>query len=100
MTYDDFSRYLGKAGITVREFAFLLKKHPNSVTNNAQKKHVPNELGIIAALIGEMAENNLEFKSIIEGLELKNRKPRDTVETGKFGGTSKVSLIKIKRTDQ
>lgn len=96
MTYDDFSRYLGKAGITAKEFALLLKKHPNSVTNNAQKKHIPNELGVIAALIGEMAKNNIEFKNIIEGLELNKRKPRGTVETGNFGSTSKTSLIKRK----
>lgn len=96
MTYIEFCRHLGKAGITAKDFATLLKKHPNSVTNNAKNNRIPNELGVIAALIGEMAENEIEFKKTIERLELKKRKPRGASEVGKFGG-SKKSILKIER---
>lgn len=97
MTYDEFCRHLGKAGITAKDFAVLLKKNPNSVTNNAKSGCVPNELGVIAALIGEMAENKIEFKKTIERLELRARKPRGASEPGKFGGNPQLSLLKIKK---
>ncbi|HDZ5419707.1 MULTISPECIES: XRE family transcriptional regulator [Vibrio] len=92
MTYDEFSRHLGKAGVSAKEFAVLLKKHPNSVTNNASSGRIPNELGVIAALIGEMAEKNVDFKSVISQLELIKRKSRGAAEVGKFGGNPQLSL--------
>ena len=36
MTYDEFQRQIGKAGLTIREFADLVKMHRNSVTNYAK----------------------------------------------------------------
>lgn len=94
MTYHEFSRHLGKAGITVKEFALLLKKHPNSLTNNAQKNRIPNEIGVIAALIGEMADKKIDFKSVIGELEIIKRKARGSAEVGKFGGNPQTSLLK------
>jgi|SRR5690554_4383826 len=93
MTYQEFTRHLGKAGVSAKEFAKLLKKHPNSITNNARSGCIPNELGVIAALIGEMAENEIEFKPVIRKLELIKRKTRGTAELGKFGGNPQTSLF-------
>jgi hypothetical protein len=89
--YSEFTRHLGKAGITVKEFAELLKKNPNSITNNAQKGCIPNELGVIAALIGEMSDNDIEFKRVIERLELKKRKARSPEKVGSFGTPDKIA---------
>lgn len=72
----------------------MLKKHPNSVTNNAKNGRIPNELGVIAALIGEMADNNIEFRNLISSLELTKRKARGAAELGKFGGNPQVTLLK------
>jgi hypothetical protein len=99
MTYDEFSRHLSKAGITAKEFANLLKKHPNSVTNNAKSGRIPNELGVIAALIGEMADRNIEFRTVISRLELLKRKTRGTAELGKFGGNPQISLLNNNKDD-
>lgn len=47
MTYDEFKRQLGKAGLTAREFAYLIRLNPNSITNYARKGNVSSHLAII-----------------------------------------------------
>lgn len=86
VTYKEFSRHLGKAGITAKEFSILLNKHPNSITNNSKNDYIPNELGVIAALIGVMAENEIEFRDVINRLSLRKRKIRGAAKVGQFGG--------------
>lgn len=46
MTYDEFRRQLGKAGVTAREFAELLSLNPNSITNYARQGEVPSHLTV------------------------------------------------------
>ncbi|HHX8337603.1 XRE family transcriptional regulator [Vibrio alginolyticus] len=94
MTYLEFTKNLKKADITAKEFARLLKKHPNSITNNASKGKIPNELGVIAALIGEMADNNIEYRDLISELDLSTKKIRGGADIGKFGGNPQQSLLK------
>ncbi len=62
MTYTEFKRQLGKAGLTVRAFAALLGQTPNSITNYASKGEVPTHLAIIATLMAEMVDAGLEFR--------------------------------------
>lgn len=62
MTYTEFKRQLGKAGLTVRAFAALLGQTPNSITNYASRGEVPAHLAIISVLMAEMAEAGLDFK--------------------------------------
>lgn len=76
MTYDEFKRQLGKAGIKAREFAGLIKLHPNSVTNYARQGAVPSHLAVIVTLMGEMAENRLDFRAVLSRIEIVPNKPR------------------------
>lgn len=76
MDYEEFKRQLGKAGLTGREFADLLQLNRNSISNLAQKDMVPNHYAIIAALLGEMAENKIDFRSVLKRIELKKNEPR------------------------
>jgi len=92
MTYEEFVRNLRKADISIKDFAGLLRKNPNSITNNASKKKVPNELGVIAVLIGEMANNNLEYRDLIKTLDLRTQKIRGGAEIGKFGGNPQQTI--------
>lgn len=62
MTYTEFKRQLGKAGLTVRAFAALLGQTPNSITNYASRAEVPTHLAIIAVLMAEMADAGMDFK--------------------------------------
>lgn len=82
MVYEEFKRQVGKAGLNFREFADLLKLKPTSISNHAHGE-VPNHYAIIAALMGEMKDHQIDFKSVLERIEIVPNKPRGA---GTFGG--------------
>ncbi|WP_235202196.1 hypothetical protein [Methylobacter tundripaludum] len=86
MTYDEFRRQLGKAGLTVKRFAELIKQTPNSITNYAAQGEVPPHLAIIAALMGDMAESGLDFRTTLSRIQFEASKPRGASVKGRFGG--------------
>ncbi len=87
MEFDEFKRYLGKAGLTTREFAELMKMNRNSVSNYAAMGKVPTHLGVIAALMGEMAEYRLDFRPVLARIEITPNKPRGKpIQQNKTGG--------------
>ncbi len=90
MTYEEFKRQLGKAGLTARDFADLVKLSPNSITNYAQTGVVPPHLAIIVALMGEMAENSLDFRSVLTKIKIEQTKTRGSPK-GHFGGSKSTS---------
>jgi len=88
MTYDEFKRHLGKANLSAKEFAGLLRLSPNSVTNYARTGDVPAHLAVIAALMGEMADHRLDFKPVLATLDIEPNKRRGTG----FGASRQISL--------
>lgn len=92
MTYDEFRRQLGKAGLTVKGFATLIKQTPNSITNYAAQGEVPPHLAIIAALMGEMAEAGVDFRVTLSRIDFEASKPRGGGLRGRFGGSKQISL--------
>lgn len=88
MTYDEFQRQLGKAGLTLREFAGLLRMNPNSITNLSNKGNVPKHLATISALMGEMAEHRIDFRGVLAKIEIEPSRPRGSGIEGKFGRTA------------
>ena len=92
MTYDEFQRQVGKAGLTIREFADLVKMHRNSVTNYAKLGEVPSHLAVIAALLGAMADKKVDFRSILDSIEIEPKKPRGGAAKGRFGGSKQTDL--------
>ena len=89
MTYNEFKRQLGKAGLSVKDFAELIQHHPNTITNYSLTG-VPRQLAIIATLMGEMAEHGIDFHSTLARLNLKQRVPAIGLEKKKFGGSKEV----------
>lgn len=92
MTYEEFRRQIGKAGLTVKEFAELIKQTPNSITNHAAEGEVPSHLAIIAALMGDMAEAGVDFRATLSRIEYEPSKPRGGATKGRFGGSKQISL--------
>lgn len=92
MTYEEFRRQLGKAGLTVKEFAVLIKQKPNSISNYATQGEVPPHLAIIAALMGDMAESGMDFRKTLARAEFEPSKPRLGPGKGKFGGSKQINL--------
>ena len=80
MNYYELIRNIRKAGLSVKEFAILLKANPNSITNLKKKESVPKNLGIIAVLLGEMVDKGLDYKHLFEKLNLNEQKRRRSEE--------------------
>lgn len=93
MNYDEFQRQLGKAGLNNREFAELLKMNRNSITNYAKAGVVPAHLAVIAALLGAMADSKVEFRQVLENLDIDQKKPRGGAVKGRFGGSRQADLF-------
>lgn len=89
MTYDEFRRQIGKAGLTVKGFAELIKQTPNSITNYASQGEVPSNLAIISALMGDMAEAGLDFRLTLGKIEFEASKPRGNALRKHFGRVDK-----------
>lgn len=87
MIYDEFKRQLGKAGLSVKSFAELIKQNPNSITNYAAQGDVPPHLAIIAALMGHMADHGLDYRAALSQVHFEASKPRGSAVKGKFGGS-------------
>ncbi len=73
MNYKELKRHIGKAGISTKEFAELIKLQPSSITNYSQKEEVPRCMAIVAALMGEMADNHLDFKKTVADLDVQSQ---------------------------
>ncbi|WP_245888753.1 helix-turn-helix domain-containing protein [Halomonas denitrificans] len=102
MTYQEFQRQLGKAGLTVKEFSELVGMTPNAVTNYARKPSVPSHLAVIAKLMGEMAEHQVDFRRALADLDIKPKRPRGAKIQSRpsqapHGGQKNVSSTKGER---
>ena len=93
MTYDEFQRQIGKAGLNIREFADLVKMNRNSVSNYARTGEVPSHLAVIAVLLGTMADHHIDFQTALEALELRPKKPRGGSAPGRFGGAPQTDMF-------
>jgi hypothetical protein len=100
MKYDEFQRHVGKAGLTIKEFAQLIRMNRVTISNLAKKGEVPAHLAIIACLMGEMADRGLDFRRALESLDITPRKARGAAAEGRFGGDRPVNQFEAERTAQ
>jgi hypothetical protein len=92
MTYEEFKRQLGKAGMTAYEFADLTKMNRSSITNCSQRGVVPSHLAVIVALMGEMAENGINYRGVLGRIDIKSKRARGGATKGRFGNSRQVDL--------
>lgn len=92
MSYDAFIAELGKAGLSVREFAALLGMRANSVSNYSKRGEVSSHLGIIAALLAELRLNDIPRDPVFDRVEVNKKKSRGSAAVGKFGGDPQAQL--------
>jgi len=92
MNYEEFKRQLGKAGLTIKAFAEIIGLNPVSITNYAKVGEVPSHLAIIVVLMGEMAEQNLDFRKALARVKIETKKGRGT-EKRKFGAANQQNLL-------
>jgi len=84
MDYEEFTRNVRKAGLTLKEFALLIKTNPNSITNLSKKEHMPKNLAIIAVLLGELVDKGLGYEHLFQKMELEPHKARVLGSFGKL----------------
>lgn len=92
MIYDEFQRQVGKAGLTLTEFAALIRMNRASISNLSGKGKVPAHLAIMACLMAEMAEHGIDFRSPLFALDIVAKKPRGGAAKGRFGGDRQTDL--------
>ena len=69
MPYTEFQRLIGKAGLSIKDFAALLDMKPNSITNYSKQGVVPTHIAVIVALISTMKDEGLDFYPIFEKIK-------------------------------
>ncbi|MDP2143128.1 MAG: hypothetical protein Q8J80_03275 [Gallionella sp.] len=92
MTYEEFQRQIGKAGLNLRQFADLVKMNRISLSNYGKKGEVPSHLAVIATLLGEMAERKIDFREVLSNIDITPKKPRGA-GIGRFGGDNKQNYL-------
>lgn len=92
MKYEEFRRQLGKAGLTVKAFAQLIKQNPNSVSNYSARGEVPPSLAIMAALMGDMAEAGVDYRATLAKIEFESARSKNDPTKSVFG-KKKLKLI-------
>lgn len=93
MTYEEFHRHVGKAGLTLKEFAALIRMNRISLSNLAKKEEVPSHLGVIAALMGEMKDKGVDFHGVLSRIDIAPKRPRGAGKDGSFGGSKQGRLF-------
>jgi hypothetical protein len=76
MTYDEFQRQVHRAGLNLRQFAELTKMNRISISNRKGTSYVPSHWAIIAVLMAEMAEHQLDFLTPLAKVDIQPKKPR------------------------
>lgn len=90
MTYQDFIDQLDLAELSIKQFALLIKRTPNAITNYASKDEVPAHIAIIATLCAQMHLAGLDYRSVITGIDFSPMKPRENGVKGFRGDKSKA----------
>ena len=91
MTYGEFQRQIGKAGLSIRAFAELIRMNNKSVSNYA-KREVPSHLAVIAVLLAELSEQKIDFRAVLSNIDIESKKPRGAGIV-KFGGNKQARLF-------
>ena len=65
MEYSEFKRHLGKAALSVNEFASLIDVQPSSISNYAKKPAVPSTYAALAVILGDMRDRGLDFREVL-----------------------------------
>ncbi len=85
MVYKEFSRHVGKAGLSLAEFARLIGVAPKSVTNYAGQPDVPTLYAIVAVLMGEAADRGVDFRHVLHSFRaVPNNDDRGVANIAKY----------------
>lgn len=75
MKYEKFIGELGKAGLSVREFAELIEIRANSVSNNSKRGEVPPHYEVIVTLLAELHRHDIPYEPILRRIQASRTEP-------------------------
>jgi len=70
MTFIEFKKLLLDAEITLPKFSKLIKVSEKNIQAYKTKGEVPNTIAVIAASFSHMHHNNLDYREIVDNLNL------------------------------
>jgi len=70
MTFIEFKKHLLDAEITLPKFSKLIKVSEKNIQSYKKKGEIPNPIAVIVVCFVEMKKAGLDYKEIIEKLEL------------------------------
>lgn len=73
MTFVEFKKLLLDADITLPKFAKLIKVSEKNLQSYKKKGEIPNPIAVIAKAFALLNSNNIEYKTIIQDLELTHK---------------------------
>jgi len=86
MTFIEFKKLLLDAEITLPKFCKLIKVSDKNIQSYKKKGHVPNAIAALAACFVRLHQEQIDYRSLIEELDLKKKT--------KSGGFKKKPLKK------
>ncbi|HEY9018651.1 hypothetical protein [Thiomicrospira sp.] len=76
MTFIEFKKHLLDADISLPKFSKLIKVSEKNLQSYKKKDSVPNPIAVIVVCFVEMKKAGLDYKSIVNGLELKAKEKK------------------------
>ncbi|MCD6259614.1 MAG: hypothetical protein J7J31_08450 [Helicobacteraceae bacterium] len=70
MTFIEFKKQLLDAHISLPKFSKLIKVSEKNIQSYKKKQEVPNTIAVIATCFASMKQHDIDYKSLIESLEL------------------------------
>lgn len=74
MTFIEFKKLLLDAEITLPKFANLIKVSEKNIQAYKKKKEVPNAIAVAVKCFANMHQNGIDYREVVESLELKQKK--------------------------
>lgn len=76
MTFIEFKKHLLDADISLPKFSKLIKVSEKNLQSYKKKDSVPNPIAVIVVCFVEMKKAGLDYKSIINSLDLKAKQKK------------------------
>lgn len=76
MTFIDFKKLLLDAELTIPKFTALIKVSEKNIQAYKKKKEVPNAIATIAACFAKMNQEGIDYKILINDLELQKKEKK------------------------
>ncbi len=76
MTFIEFKKLLLDAELTIPKFTALIKVSEKNIQAYKKKKEVPNAIGALAACFAKMNQEGIDYRTLINDLELKKKEKK------------------------